>query len=134
MESYEAVVDWQIAQVERMPKEEQKTFYENLVNSYKREMNELKKIKKQGDKVNFLEKAWKTVLLSTAIGAFASSILMAKGGNLEVAGNAVAAYSILGFPASVVGLSLKEDINPIAAKDAKAKIKEINNKPTMTKR
>ena len=140
---------WEIDRVDKLTEEEQKRYYEKLIDSYKNKIQELKIAKKEGNMKAFKASSWRTVLIAAAIAIFACPLMMAIGeGALKTAGEYTSLGAVLGFTGSILASMNIDDNGPgdilygireandakKQIKELKGKIKEIKKKPVMGKR
>lgn len=128
---------WEIEMVEKMPKEEQKRYYDRVIKKYKEQVQELKREKKSHNKHALGALTWRTGLTVATLAVIAGPAMMAFGQGTPVgfAGELVSVGAIGLFGGSLFGSIIADDDGPKdikigfeAARDAKAQIKELKTK------
>ena len=141
--------EWELARVERLPKEQQVEYFKKLIAGYKTEIKNLKEAKKTHNLELVKKTGWRVVLIGSMVSIFAGTAIFSVGEDvIRTVGGIVALTSYGSAAASLVAMAGINDDGPEeiqahyeAALEAseqieklKEKIRMIKERPAMSER
>lgn len=134
--------EWELARVERLPKEQQVEYFKKLISGYQSEIKTLKEAKKNHD-VEVVKKAgWRVAMIASLISVFAGTAMFSLGEDLvKNVGEIMTVTSYGTLAASFVAMIGINDDGPqeiqahqAASKEASEKIGILQDKIKMIKK